>query len=250
MRRHRAAPYDDCVATLHRSPVGVLAASLLTLCSQATWAQTSVAAPAAAAAPDGKAATATAVTTPPVAPESLTPAESPAAPTPLPAAPSLPANFVRLQIVADQPIDLWAKEAGEEPRSVFTGQQDVWLSLPIAHVYTVSGSQIPRQTFRLRALPNLRVDVSVGSKGGQVGGGVLIALGGLGVVTGAVALLIGVGNAGLISFLGGGRMDALTPYWTVGAVGLGVGASLVGGGVLLLVRSRTRVRQSSAANTN
>lgn len=232
MRRNRAAPYDDCVATRHRSPVGVLAASLLTLCSQSTWAQTSGAAPAASSAGDGNAATSTAVTTPPVA------------------APSLPANFVRLQIVADQPIDLWAKEAGEEPRSVFTGQQEVWLSLPIAHVYTVSGSQIPRQTFRLRALPNLRVDVSVGSKGGQVGGGVLIALGGLGVVTGAVALLIGVGNAGLISFLGGGRMDALTPYWTVGAVGLGVGSLMVGGGVVLLVRSRTRVRQSSAGNTN
>lgn len=250
MRRNRAAPYDDCVATRHRSPVGVLAASLLTLCSQSTWAQTSGAAPAASSAGDGNAATSTAVTTPPVALESLIPPESPAAPTPLAAAPSLPANFVRLQIVADQPIDLWAKEAGEEPRSVFTGQQEVWLSLPIAHVYTVSGSQIPRQTFRLRALPNLRVDVSVGSKGGQVGGGVLIALGGLGVVTGAVALLIGVGNAGLISFLGGGRMDALTPYWTVGAVGLGVGSLMVGGGVVLLVRSRTRVRQSSAANTN
>ncbi len=232
MRRNRAAPYDDCVATRHRSPVGVLAASLLTLCSQSTWAQTSGAAPAASSAGDGNAATSTAAPTPPVA------------------APSLPANFVRLQIVADQPIDLWAKEAGEEPRSVFTGQQEVWLSLPIAHVYTVSGSQIPRQTFRLRALPNLRVDVSVGSKGGQVGGGVLIALGGLGVVTGAVALLIGVGNAGLISFLGGGRMDALTPYWTVGAVGLGVGSLMVGGGVVLLVRSRTRVRQSSAGNTN
>lgn len=241
--------YDDSVAGIPRSQLRVLlAGTTLAVWSPATWAQVPVTAPVAAPAEDGNVATPTALAAPTAGSLPVPPSVSPATETALPVVPKLPANRVRVRIVADQPIELWAKEAGSPQRSVYAGYQDAQLTLPLADVYTVTGPQIPSQTFSLRALPNLRVDVSVGSKGGQVGGVILIAVGGLGVLTGAVALLIGVGNAGLISFLGGSRMDALTPFWTVGAIGLLAGTPLVGGGIALLLRSRTRVRQSSTAN--
>lgn len=243
------------MATTPRLRVGVLATwTLLALASPATWAQTPPATPVVSPATspiatptgDGQLATPTEVPTPQTNPAPIAPTGSGGTPTALPATPPLPPNLVRLRIVADEPIDLSAQSPGEEPRPIFAGQREVLLSLPIADVYTVSGSQIPSKRFRLRALPNLRIDVAAGSKGGQVGSGLLIGLGGLGVITGAVALLIGVGNAGLISFLGGGRMDSLNRFWITGAVGLGVGVPLVGGGIALLLYSRTRVRQSSA----
>ena len=134
-------------------------------------------------------------------------------------------------------------------RGTFVGQIDYWNRVCRAPCdqpvdtngsYSIRGNGIvPSGLFSLPAGP-VRVNVQAGHVGPRIGGLMLTALGG-GTLLGG-ALLLGVASLFSSVDTTGGSSFNTKSYYVAGGVMIGVGAGALAGGIVLLIKSRTRVQ--------
>ena len=134
-------------------------------------------------------------------------------------------------------------------RGAFVGQIDFWNRVCRAPCdqpvdsngsYSIRGNGIvPSAPFTLPTGP-VRVNVQAGHVGPRIGGLMLTALGGGTLLSGGLLLAFG----SLFSELDSGSGSAFNSrsYYIAGGVLLGAGAAALAGGIVLLVKSRTRVQ--------
>lgn len=173
----------------------------------------------------------------------------------------LPSGAVVVDVRSDRPVSLWALPEGKEPQVLFAARTHQWIMAPRVHEYRIAGHKIPSVEFELGPDPRYRVTVQTGNSDQKDGGIAMLSIGAAGVFASlSIVLVAGLAVAarGLASNADRCKYTAfdpasckgpdnsdLTPSLGAAAALLGVGGALVGGGIALLVKGRTRIAVES-----